>query len=358
VSELDAAHLTHINYAFASIQDGKVVPGDAWTDTKNPFPGDCTSSTCLKGNFNQLNKLKKANPNLRTLISIGGWTWSGQFSDAALTVASRAKFADSAVQFIRTYGFDGVDLDWEYPVGGGLSSNKARPADKTNFTLLLQAIRGKLDAAQKQDGRTYLLTIAAGAFPEFLNYTEMSQVQKLVDWVNLMTYDYHGDWDKIAGHQAPLYADTNNPSSSDAKSNIDSTVKAFEAAGVPAKKLNMGIPLYGRGWTGCSSTGQGLYQACTGITEGEYAKGIHDYSSLEKQGLIGGHGYVRYWSNSAKVPWLFNKATGTFISYEDPESIAYKAQYIRAKGLGGATLWELGQDLNHTLQTKLYNSLN
>lgn len=357
VSEIDASQLTHINYAFANIKEGKIVLGDEWADTQKPYPGDCTGSGCLKGNFNQLKKLKKAHPHLKTLISVGGWTWSGAFSDVALTASSRAKFADSAVKFIRDYGFDGVDLDWEYPVSGGLPSNVKRPADKQNFTLLLQAVRNKLNVAQKVDGRTYLLTIAAGGFPGFVKNTEMDQVSKILNWVNLMTYDFHGDWEKVSNHQAPLFYDPKDPNTINAKGNINSTVYTYLKAGVPAKKLIVGIPFYGRSWTNCGTSGLGLYQACKGVSDGAIADGIHEYRNLEKKGLINGKEYVRYWSSSAKVPWLYNKSTGTFITYEDPESIGFKAKYIKAKGLGGAMVWELSQDYNHTLQNKLYKSL-
>jgi chitinase len=341
VSQIAASSITHINYAFADIKDGKVVLGDPYAD---------------KGNFKQFSALKKANPKLKTLISVGGWTWSGQFSDVSLSNYSRTKFADSAVQFIRDYGFDGVDLDWEYPVLGGLAANHSRPEDKQNFTLLLQAVRDKLDAAQLKDGKKYFLTIAAGAFPDYVSNIETKQVAAIVDWVNLMTYDYHGDWEKGSNYNAPLYADPHDPNND--KANINYTVNDFLKAGVPSNKLVVGIPFYGRSWTNCGTTNNGLYQACKGVAKGVIADGIHEYGNLEKQGWINGKGFVRYWNDKAKVPWLFNKATGTFITYEDPESIAYKAQYIKTKGLGGAMVWELSQEFTQTLLNKLFYSLN
>ncbi len=341
VTQIAAANITHLNYAFANISDGQVALGDAWAD---------------KNNFNKLSKLKEANPKLKTFISVGGWTWSGQFSDVSMSQYSRDKFADSAVQFIRDYGFDGVDIDWEYPVSGGLASNGAKPVDKYNFTLLLQAIRDKLDAAQAKDGKSYLLTIAAGAFPAYVKNTEMDQVATIVDWVNLMTYDYHGDWESKSNHQAPLYADSAEPGGT-GNTNINSTVNTYLNAGVPANKLVLGIPLYGRSWANCGITNQGLYQQCSGVEKGVISDGIHEYGNLENHGWINGKGYVRYWNDNAKVPWLYNKSTGTFVTYEDPESIAYKAQYIKAKGLGGAMVWELSQDINRTLLNKLVYSL-
>ncbi len=209
VADIDAEKVTHINYAFANIANGEVVVGDVYADTDKAFPGDCWEPGCKRGNFNQLNKLKQKHPHLKTLISVGGWTWSNNFSDVALTDASRTKFADSAVRFIREWGFDGVDLDWEYPVEGGLVDG--RPEDKRNFTLLLKKVRQKLDEAGKQDGKEYLLTIASGANPNYVKNTELDQVQAQLDWINIMTYDFHGGWENVSGNNAPLYFDPIDP---------------------------------------------------------------------------------------------------------------------------------------------------
>jgi chitinase len=154
VSDIDASKITHINYAFANVSTaGEVIVGDPYADTDKFFPGDCWDAGCKRGNFNQLNKLKASNPHLKTLISVGGWTWSANFSNAASTDALRTVFADSAVKFVRDWGFDGVDIDWEYPVGGGAQAGL--PEDKQNFTLLLQKLNEKLNAAGAVDGKTY-----------------------------------------------------------------------------------------------------------------------------------------------------------------------------------------------------------
>lgn len=140
--------------------------GDPWIDAQKSYPGDTWDQ--LRGNFNQLIKLKQRYPHLKTLISVGGWSWSNRFSDVAADPALRENFANSAVDFLRKYQFDGVDLDWEYPVSGGLQGNSRRAEDKQNFTLLLQKTREKLDAAGAKDGKRYLLTIASGASPRLL----------------------------------------------------------------------------------------------------------------------------------------------------------------------------------------------
>ncbi|MFD0673134.1 glycosyl hydrolase family 18 protein [Cohnella sp. GCM10027633] len=338
ISTQPLSKLTHLNYAFANISGGQVVLGDADTDVAS---------------FKQLKQAKSANPRLRTLISVGGWTWSGQFSDIAYTASARKKFAASAVAFIRQYGFDGVDLDWEYPVAGGLPENKMRKEDKTNFTLLLQELRDQLDAAEKSDGREYLLTIAAGAFPAYLKNVEIAKIVSLVDWMNLMTYDFHGDWDDKSGHLSALYADSAGPGGKLATDNDDAIVNLYLKAGVPASKLVLGVPFYGRSWTSCDATNNGLYQACDGPTRKMYS-----YEDLKQQGWINANGFVRYWNADAKAPYLYKKTTGTFVTYEDAESIGYKASYVKSKKLGGAMIWELTQDdSSRTLLNALTNGL-
>jgi len=187
-AEIAAEKLTHINYAFADIKDGKVVEG---------FSRDSE-------NFKTLTGLRQRNPRLRILVSVGGWTWSGGFSDAALTAESRRRFAQSALAFVERHDLDGFDVDWEYPGLPGYG-NPHRPEDKENFTALLRELRRGLDRAGARKGRRYLLTFAAGAFPDFIGHTEMKKVQALVDFVNLMTYDFReADADPIAGHHANL----------------------------------------------------------------------------------------------------------------------------------------------------------
>lgn len=354
VADIDAEKISHINYAFANIANGEIVLGDAYADTDKFFPGDCWDPGCKRGNFNQLQKLKAAHPHLKTLISVGGWTWSGGFSDAALTAASRTKFADSAVRFVRQYGFDGVDLDWEYPVGGGL--NPGRPEDKQNFTLLLQKIREKLDAAGQQDGKRYLLTIASGASTSYVQNTELGKVKDYVDWINIMTYDFHGGWENVSGHNAPLYVDPSDPSSNKNDANVAAAVENHIRAGVPASKIVMGMPFYGRGWSGCRATGNGQYQSCTDTPAGTWEAGIFDFSDLENN-YINKNGYTRYWNNTAKVPYLYNPSNGVYISYDDPESFGHKTNFIKTKGLAGAMFWEITGDRNGTLLNKLYNDL-
>ena len=302
VWDMDVSKVSHINYAFADIcwegrhgnpdptgpnpqtwscQDengvidapnGTIVMGDPWIDAQKANPGDVWDEP-IRGNFKQLLKLKKSHPHLKTFISVGGWTWSNRFSDVAADPAARENFAASAVEFLRKYGFDGVDLDWEYPVSGGLPGNSTRPEDKRNYTLLLQEVRKKLDAAEAKDGKEYLLTIASGASPDYVSNTELDKIAQTVDWINIMTYAFNGGWQSISAHNAPLFYD---PKAKEAgvpnaeTYNIENTVKRYKEAGVKGDKLVLGTPFYGRGWSGCEPGGHGEYQKCGPAKEGTW----------------------------------------------------------------------------------------
>ena len=345
VTDIPAAHLTHINYAFINIsQEGECVLGDPWADTELPYPGDDTSADGLRGNFRQFQVLKEAYPHLQTLLSVGGWTWSGRFSDVALTAESRANFARSCVAMLVDYGFDGLDIDWEYPGGGGLAGNTARPEDTENFTLLLSELRTQLDAQGEQDGRAYLLTIAAPAGGQY-RQIDLAAIHPLLDWMNLMAYDVNGGWSDRTGFNAPLYAPAGQPSA-------DASVQAYLEAGVPADKLVLGVPFYGRGWTGVPDTNDGLGQRWTGLPGDGGAVNYRDLADALPNG-------TRYWSDEAQVPWLYDADARTMISYDDAESLAIKAGYVREHGLGGVMIWELkADDADATLLTALDDALH
>ena len=346
VSNIDASKLSHLNYAFANISaDGKIALGDSWVDVEKPFPGDRADQP-YKGNFYQLTKLKEQYPHLKTLISVGGWTWSERFSDVALTEQSRTIFADSLLEFILKYGFDGVDLDWEYPVGGGEADNINRPEDKQNYTLLLQKIRETFDAQSTKDGKKYLLTIASGAGKWHVDNMELNLIQQYVDYIQLMTYDIHGSWEPLTGLNAPLYRDPD--SGFYFEWSVQDAVQTYINNGVPANKIVMGVPFYGRVYNQVNNVDSGLYQSFTG---GGSAK---SYAELEAN-YINKNGFIRYWEPNSKVPWLFNGSQ--FISYDDVESMGYKTSFIKLMGLGGAMMWELSQDPNKVLLSKIYNDL-
>lgn len=331
-NQIQADKLTHINYAFANIDsDFKLALGYPDIDGEN---------------IRQLMSLKEKNPDLKILLSVGGWNWSGRFSDAALTEENRRAFADSCVDFILQYGFDGVDLDWEYPVGGGLATNGKRQEDKENFTLLLKTVREKLDTRGSQDGRHYLLTIAGGADSSYVNKVELARIAPYLDYANLMTYDLHGHWDLHTDFLAPLYS--NDDPSPQYKTSVEQGVNAWLEAEFPSEKLVMGIPFYGYLYSSVTDLNQGVYQRFGGASSIGY--------QAIKNNYLNQSGYTRSFHSQSKVPWLFN---GTiFISYEDPESISYKSGFIDTKKLGGAMVWELSQDPSGELLGELHKGLH
>jgi chitinase len=331
-SEIAADKLTHINYAFADIRDGKCVEG---------FKYDAE-------NFRVLAGVRQKHPHLRILISVGGWTWSGGFSDMAATPEARKRFVESAVDFVLRHDIDGFDVDWEYPGLPG-NGNVHRPEDKQNFTALMAELRAALDAAGAPKGRRYLLTFAAGAFPNFIAHTEMDKVQAVVDFVNLMTYDFReAEGDAIAGHHANLYV---HPAD-DKQRSMDAAVREFLAAGVPPRKLVVGVPFYGRMWAEVGAKDKGLYQL--GKTPKERIE--TGYGSLSTK-VVGRDGFERVWDGTAQAPFLWNEKKRLFITYEDPESLRLKSRYIRDRGLGGVMFWEYYADPTGALLETLAKEL-
>jgi chitinase len=312
--EVNVRKLTRINYAFANIKDGEIIEG---------FSHDAE-------NFVTLHKLKKVNPALKVLVSVGGWTWSGNFSDASLTRQSRTRFITSAVRFIERHQLDGLDIDWEYPnqVGNG---NVYRPEDKHNFTLLLAELRQRFDLEEKRLHRRLYTSIATGASQKFLDNTEMDKVQRYVDTVNLMTYDFYVGG-PTTGHDAPLFHNPADPKNVSAERSVD----LFLQAGVPARKLVLGVPFYGRSWGEVASENNGLFQP------GKAAKGVH-FSYPDLPNLLA-TGFVRYWDATASVPFLYNPQTQVFVTYEDPQSLAAKCRFVNQHHLGGVMFWEYFND--------------
>ena len=317
--QIPAEHLTQINYAFARIDP------DTLTITLENEAHD-------QKNLAALRQLRKEHPHLKLLISVGGWSDSQYFSDAAATAARREAFAASCVDFVVAQGLDGVDLDWEYPVSGGAPGTIHRPADKQNFTKLLQELRTQLDRQGRRDGKDYSLTIAGAAGSWYLNQIDAVKVADIVDHIFLMGYDLHGPWDTSADFNAPLY--TPSGASPQGKSSIADSVQAYLDKGIPAEKLVLGMPLYGYAYQGVSSQNNGLYSTYTS------AKSV-SYRTLKKN-YLSNAAYRQYRHQEAQVPYLYGSRT--FISYDDAESLAAKAALARSRDLGGIGFWELSQD--------------
>ncbi|MFJ4714821.1 glycoside hydrolase family 18 protein [Streptomyces sp. NPDC088785] len=327
-----ADRLTHINYAFGNVQGGKCAMGDSYAATDKAYTADQavdgvadTWDQPLRGNFNQLLKLKKLHPNLKILWSFGGWTWSGGFGEAAKDPAA---FAQSCYDLVENSKwadvFDGIDIDWEYPNACGLTCDTSGPDAYKN---LMAALRAKF-------GGDYLITSAIAADAEDggkLDAADYAGAAQYVDWYNPMTYDYFGAWDAqgpTAPH-SPLTSYTGIPKES---WNSASTVDKLTAKGVPASKLLLGIGFYGRGWTGVTQDAPG--GTATGPAAGKYEPGIDDYKELRTKcpatGTVGGTAYAHCGSD-----WW---------SYDTPQTIAGKMDYKNRQGLGGTFVWELSGD--------------
>lgn len=332
VKDIPAEKLTHINYAFAKVANGEVVVWDDYAALDKAFSGDSWDEP-LRGNFKQLKLLKMRHPHLKTLISIGGWTGSADFSEIASTAAGRKKFAQSALQFIKKYDFDGVDIDWEFPVVGGLQPGF--PKDAINFTLLIEELRRVL-------GKEHLLTIAMSGSPIGIDAIEFKKVIALLDWVNIMTYDYQGAWDAssgFTGHNSPLF-DSGDLINS--KFNIDAAVTKLLEAGIASEKIVIGLPFYGRSASGVQENGN-LYSRFQGAGPGSFEAGVLDYKDIKANYLTNGKYQVCH-DDIAQVPYLYNPVDRVFISYDDPESIGVKTSYAVEKRLGGVMFWEFSGD--------------
>ncbi|MFE6739659.1 glycoside hydrolase family 18 protein [Streptomyces tubercidicus] len=328
-----AAKLTHINYAFGNVQGGKCAIGDSYADYDKAYTADQSvdgaadtwDNGALRGNFNQLRKLKKLHPNLKVIWSFGGWTWSGGFGEAAKNPAAFAQSCYDLVEDKRWADvFDGIDIDWEYPNACGLTCDTS---GRDAFTNVLKALRSKF-------GQSNLVTAAitadasAGGKIDAADYAGAAQY---VDWYNPMTYDYFGAWD-TKGPTAPHSPLTSYSGIPKAGFNSTDTLTKLKGLGVPASKLLLGIGFYGRGWSGVTQDAPG--GTATGAAPGKYEAGIDDYKVLKSRcpatGKVGGTAYA--------------KCGDQWWSYDTPETIGTKMAFKDAQGLGGTFFWELSGD--------------
>ena len=287
-------------------------------------------------NFMIAKKLKKLYPKMKILVSVGGYGTSKVFSDMSLSASSRSVFVDDAIRFVRYYGLDGVDVDWEFP---GMNA-QTRDTDRVNFTSLLTELRTAFDKASKQDGKKYYLTVAAGAFDMYLTYTEIRKIEPLTDYFFVMTYDFFGQWNKITGHHTNLYF-------SSLKHNghsVDKVVKNYYKAGVPKEKIIIGAAFYGRKWKNVEAVNSGLF--CKGTGVGSVA--FRQIPPLLKSGK-----YIRSWDSSALSPTLYNPQDKIFLSYEDMQSVKRKVDYIFIHDLGGIMYWEYFSDYDYMLSKSI-----
>ena len=314
---IDIWRLSHINYAFVDIKDNRAWLHNEATDTIN---------------LRRLAELKKINPDLKVLISIGGWTWSKNFSNAVLTDTSTQHFAFSAVAIVSKYNLDGIDIDWEYPGMIG-DSNTYRPEDKQHYTNLFRHLREGLDSLAGNTSKKYYITTAVGGSQDYIEHTEMDKVQQYTDYINVMSYDYAGGTDSFSNHHTNLYISSGDSNQYSA----DRSIRAFLAAGVPPSKIVIGIAFYGKGWQMASNANSGLYQRAVGPVRGG------GFTFL-KDSIIDKNGFTSYWDNVAKAPYLFNQDKKVFISYDDEKSVVEKCKYVKKHDLAGAMFWEYFSD--------------
>ena len=371
INKLDVRQITHLNYSFGLVYNNeKDETNDALKDASKLH--QIWLSQKVQDDLLKIPQLRKQNPNLKVLLSVGGWGARG-FSGAAAMKDTRAVFIQSAQEIIAKYGLDGIDLDWEYPVNGAWGLVESQPADRANFTALLTELRAAL-------GHKKLLTIAVGANAESpKNWVDVKAIAPSLDYINLMTYDMAYGTQYFNSN---LYDSTQWPTVAAAdKYSADFVVSNYLAAGLKPSQMNLGIGFYGRvpkravepgiDWSKPDAQKNPVTQPYFEPAQIELFKSLG--VDLSKDTYVKYNDIVaklindpqkrfsQHWDDEAKVPWLsVQSADGKALfalSYENPRSVAIKADYIKSKGLGGAMFWEYGADDQNQLAKQLADSL-
>lgn len=335
------AKYTLLNYSFFNLTAaGHVVSTDTWAD-ENLLLGQPNWSTTPVSYYPNTSIVDLChNANKKIVLCIGGWTMSGNFPAVAADPAKRAIMAHDCKMLCDSFNMDGIDIDWEYP---GYAPNGGTAADMGNYPTLLQQIRDSLDVREQQTGKPMLLTACFGASISNMSNINWNAVVPILDMINLMSYDFFGTWDATTNHNSPLTA----PAQGDTTFNLVSAVnRLLTVYYVPANKINAGVAFYGRS---AKTTGApGLHVAQTGQADNvtffaDDGTPLY-YNILLQMGLFTSH-----WDTQAQVPYLLGNANlNTFVSYDDKQSIALKAQYIKNNNLRGAIIWEITGDYVET----------
>lgn len=336
---IDYSKYTIINYCFFKpLADGTIDQTDTWADENLLFGQPDWNNGGYLPNTSIVDLAHQSN--VKILPSIGGWTLSDLFPSIAADPVKRAAFAQACVQLIDTFNFDGIDIDWEYP---GYAEHGGTAQDEANFTLFLQEIRTAIDTYGATHGKTMLLTAAVGAAADRMDDVDWTTVSQSLDIINLMSYDFFGAWDPITNHNAPLYA----PAQGDPSFNLDQSVqRLMDVYQVPAEKITVGVPFYGR--TSVTSGTSGLHVNTTGSVDA-VTFSSDEGSPLYYNVLLQMNQFTYHWDDLAKVPYLTgNGSLHTFVSFDDENSIAEKARYIVDNDLRGAIIWEITGDYIET----------
>ncbi len=374
VHDIPWGKVTHINYAFAAVgDDNQIQIMDEEAAIERVYPGQDASLPYL-GHFNLLNTYKQQYPGTKTLISIGGWSASGNFFPMTKTQAGIDTFVASVVDFLREYGFDGADIDWEYPSSTSLSGNPVdyplseeqnrRKEVYDDFLALMSTLRTALDIAGQEDNKEYLLTMAAPASSWILGGMELGEYAQYLDYLNMMTYDFHGSWNGYVGPQSAIFSDPRDTETAQLPIpvlSIDWAYKYFRGV-LPADKINIGIPYYTRGWKD--------------VTPGAYPGGLYGRAAMTGGGADGidgvwndpppaepsgtnpiyhiknlladpSLGYELFWDDVTKTSYVWNESKKVFLTHEDERSMAAKIQYVIDNGIGGYMVWELSGDFDY-----------
>ncbi|MDM2945151.1 glycoside hydrolase family 18 protein [Citrobacter sp. Cm038] len=371
INKLDVRQITHLNYSFGLVYNNeKDETNDALKDASKLH--QIWLSEKVQADLQKIPVLRKQNPNLKVLLSVGGWGARG-FSGAAATQESRTVFIQSAQAIVEKYGLDGIDLDWEYPVNGAWGLVESQPADRDNFTALLKELRATF-------GHNKLVTIAVGANAESpKSWVDVKAIAPLLDYINLMTYDMAYGTQYFNSN---LYDSTQWPTVAAAdKYSADFVVNNYLAAGLKPGQMNLGIGFYGRvpkraiepgiDWSKPDAQKNPATQPYFEPQHIELFKSLG--VDLSKDTYVKYNDIVaklindpqkrfsQHWDDEAKVPWLsVQSANGKALfalSFENPRSVAIKADYIKSKGLGGAMFWEYGADDKNQLAKQLAESL-
>ncbi|OTB03220.1 glycoside hydrolase family 18 protein [Hypoxylon sp. CI-4A] len=330
--DLPADKLTHILYAFANVrpESGEVYLTDPWADTDIHWEGDSWNDvgTNLYGCLKQLNLLKRRHRHLKVLLSVGGWTYSSNFRQPASTPQGRATFASSCVELIKNLGFDGIDVDWEYPQS---------PAEAADLVALLRAVREAMDAysrtLRQQPHHHFELTVACPAGAQNYQKMDLRGMDRVLDFWNLMAYDYAGSWDATAGHQANLFPSSSNPRAT--PFSTSAAVDYYLAQGIAPHKIVLGMPLYGRAFQGTDGPGAPY----SGVGEGTWENGVHDYKKLPLPGAS------EHIDREAGGSYCYDPRTRTLVTYDTVIMARRKARFVsEERRLGGAMWWESSAD--------------